>query len=480
MDLKLKPNSLASRYFFAAAVVLPILLGFSAYSLDKAFKKSLINAEKDALKAQIYLLLGSAEPNETSLALPTDFAEPRFSAAESGLYASVVSENNIQAWRSTSYTLTEALAKNNAKHSILPKINKSFDDSTSALTDQAGIFYFNEVFWLNKKMFQLSYKTIWEFGSGEQAFNFVIIHSQESFQQELKLYRNTMWIWMGGMSILLLFSQLFIVRWSLVPLKHLAKDINQLDMGETNQLTGEYPNEIRPVTQNLNRVLAVEQQQRNKYKNTLSDLAHSLKTPLAIVQGAIDANTNAESSSKTISEQIKRMTDIISHQLKRATFSSHALVKDKINIHQLFTRLNGALQKVYRDKNVQFQNNIDSDTLIVGEEDDFMEVFGNMMENAFKYGCGMVQVNLTHTQSFYELSIEDNGTGIPADLKHEILKRGARADTATSGQGIGLAVAVEIISSYNGALRTEVSTLGGAKFIISLPKRQNQRLNHGR
>lgn len=470
MDMNIKPNSLASRYFFAAAVVLPILLGFSAYSLDKAFKKSLVNAEKDALKAQIYLLLGSAEPTATSLTLPTDFTEPRFSSAESGLYAFVHSNGQPPIWKSTSYSLTQAL--NQQSENRNPHHIKNLDLVPHIDMEEAGVFYFSEVSWLGEKVFQLQYKTIWEFDSGEQSFDFVILHTQSAFQKELKNYRNAMWTWVGGMSILLLFSQLLIVRWSLVPLKHLARDIDQLDKGKTNQLTREYPNEIKPVTLNLNRVLAVEQQQRSKYKNTLSDLAHSLKTPLAIMQGVVDSsNSKPEGSSViTLGEQIQRMSDIIGHQLKRATFSSHALVQDKINIHQLFERLNSALQKVYREKQIEFQNHLLPDALIAGEEGDLMEVFGNILENAFKYGHRRVSVCLSVSTTGYDINIEDDGPGIHSNLKQDILKRGARADTVTSGQGIGLAVAVEIISSYNGALRTEDSALGGAKFTISLPK----------
>lgn len=457
------PNSLSSRYFFAAAALLPLLLGFSGYSLDKVFHESLLTAEKDALKAHMYMLIGSTEPGEKTLELPPAFAEPRFSSADSGLYAKVSDTNHQTIWRSLSLALTD---KNTNTRFTYPGANNPMEP---------GVFHFRQISWQGKQYYLLSYKTIWDLDK-EREFRFDILHTQDTLKKELKRYRNSLWIWLGGMSIILLFSQWLIVRWSLLPLGSLAKDIIGLNSGEQKRLKGDYPREIQPVTDNLNTVLNVEQTQRERYKNTLADLAHSLKTPLAIIQGATSQSSTTKSPrdiERTVTEQVQRMSDIVTHQLQRATLHSHTLVKNKVSIFKLVGRLNQALQKVYQEKKIHFTNNVDEALFISGDENDFMEVFGNLMENAFKYGLTQVCVSSIKEDHLHQIIIEDDGPGIDSNLHKDILKRGARADTATAGQGIGLAVAVDIISSYNGALSTGESSLGGAKIVVALPENPN-------
>ena len=98
-----------------------------------------------------------------------------------------------------------------------------------------------------------------------------------------------------------------------------------------------------------------------------------------------------------------------------------------------------------------------------------MEVFGNICENAFKYGDSKVKVSCEESNTALTVIIEDNGPGVSDNAKSRVLERGARADTVNPGQGIGLAVAVDIISAYNGGIEIETSSLGGAKFMIELP-----------
>jgi len=152
--------------------------------------------------------------------------------------------------------------------------------------------------------------------------------------------------------------------------------------------------------------------------------------------------------------------------------STHAL-KNTVEIQQVVNRIANALLKVYSDKNIQFENTSPNTLRFVGEESDAMELFGNLIENAFKYGNKKVKVSAVSSQGQVNVSIEDDGPGVPAHLKSEILQRGARADTSIQGQGIGLAVAVDIISSYSGGLVVEDSELGGACFLVSLPAAEN-------
>lgn len=218
-------------------------------------------------------------------------------------------------------------------------------------------------------------------------------------------------------------------------------------------------------------MLDSEKAQRTKYKNTLGDLAHSLKTPLAIVRSILESQSAlGESQSKqTIDEQVNRMSEIIGHQLRRATNVSTNVNQRLTNLHSISARLGGALEKVYRDKNITFTNSVSEDDCSLIEEQDAMELIGNILENAFKYGHQQVMISSEKDGNNITLYISDDGPGVSADKRSAILTRGARADTATAGQGIGLAISIDILSSYGGSLEIDDSTLGGARFEISLP-----------
>jgi two-component system sensor histidine kinase PhoQ len=213
-------------------------------------------------------------------------------------------------------------------------------------------------------------------------------------------------------------------------------------------------------------VLASERQQRQRYRNTLDDLAHSLKTPLSVISGSLQQ----QQGDQTIAEQVERMNQIISHQLQRAVVANPGVPGRAVAIQPIVERLVASLGKVYRDKNIQPDIQINPDISFNGDERDLMEVLGNLIENAFKYGKQKISVSGDQTQKTITIIIEDDGKGVAKEARQTILQRGARADTVTSGQGIGLAVAVDILSSYQGSLQVDESILGGAKFRLSLPR----------
>lgn len=440
-------QSLISRHLLASVVLLPLLLGFSAFALDRAFRQSLLSAEGEALKAQLYGLLGAAEPDGETLYLPEALAEPRFNTPESGLYAKVTNVLGFTVWQSTSLTISDLHPAADANLEI-----------------EAGEALFDMVTIASQNYFRYIYDTIWEIQGKDRYFRFYVLHSSETVDNELRAYRKTLWLWLSVLALLIITAQILIVRWGFRPLNTLATQLRLFQEGSTSYLQGSYPKEIEPITTNLNLLLESERKQRKKYKNTLADLAHSLKTPLAIIRSNIAAGDY-----RAIEEQLDRMSNIIEHQLRRATTISTNVNRVSSNLFSIVDRLGTALTKVYTEKSIKFTNLVDEDLSYVGDENDLMELLGNIIENAFKYSHSKVQVRAEKSASELVLTVEDDGPGIPEDKRQNILSRGARADTATPGQGIGLAVSIDIISSYNGSIAVERSALGGAAFRIQLP-----------
>lgn len=451
----LRAKSLGWRIFFASIVLTPLLLSFSAFMLERAFRASLYSAEQESLLAHTYSMMAVAEPEQGFLQLPENLTDSRFNDPNSGLYAQVVDDEFGPVWESISLSISPLAT-------LVPFIKV-----------ETGSLAFNVEDIKNKTFFISRFNTVWEIEGQDREYQFTVIHAQDQLEQEVRSYRKILLGWLGGLALLMIVLQTLIIRWGLLPLKRLAHDIKQLETGAIDCLDKNYPGEIVPVTENINFLLQSEKNQRSRYKNTLSDLAHSLKTPLSVIRSLMEKrqqhkDPTHQNRDVLIDEQIERMSNIITHQLNRAN-ASKALYLSKVHIHQLFCRVADALQKIYREKHIAFTIHGDTQLHYAAQEDDIMEVFGNVLENAFKYCRSKVEVRLTVSSKDIRIEIADDGAGVPQTLRGEILKRGARIDTSTPGQGIGLTVAVDIISSYNGGIKISESSFGGANFIITLP-----------
>lgn len=425
--------------------------------LNHAYQRSLRAAERDTLRGQIYLLLGAAEPSAKGVQLPPNLPEPRYSTVNSGLMGWVETIDQQVQWRSRSSELLNLDKVPTADPEFNPGRERFFNYT---INDNA--------------YYAISYDTIWDIDNREQGFRFVVMQSREPMENELRAYQKRLWKWLGGLALLLTLVQTLIARWGLSPLRKLAADLEKVEAGRQQDLKGHYPAEIQPVTNNLNRVLRSEQAQRDRYRNTLADLAHSLKTPLAVIRGQLQSDQilTQEQLKAAVDEQITRMSAIVDHQLRRAsaqvTQTSHAAVP----VWPVVERLCNALQRVYQQKQIRFHNEIAPDIHFQGDEGDLMELLGNIIDNACKYGRHSITISSQRLNSDLQITVDDDGIGVADDIKHTILTRGARADTASAGQGIGLAVAVDILSSYGGAIDITRSPLGGARFSLRIPNWQ--------
>jgi len=128
---------------------------------------------------------------------------------------------------------------------------------------------------------------VWE--NGQDQYDFVVLESTGPYLAEVNNFRASLWSWLGGVAVLLLVLQVLLLRWGLSPLRRLAQDLKQIEAGASEQLKGSYPRELRPVTENLNLLIKTERKQQARYRETLGDLAHSLKTPLAVIAGVLQA-----------------------------------------------------------------------------------------------------------------------------------------------------------------------------------------------
>jgi two-component system, OmpR family, sensor histidine kinase PhoQ len=449
--LRVKQLSLSNRLLFAVSLVLTAFLGLSAFSLNNAFQASADSAQQKRLKNYVYTLLSAAEFSENGLVkMPYELAEPKFSIPNSGLYAQIITGREI-VWQSGS-TLGLYIA--------LPEHPGTSNERFSKIKLNDDV-----------KLLNLAYGIIWENEQGKE-FSYTINVSEDlnTIEQQKADFQRSLWYWLGGTGLMLLIAQWLILRWGLRPLHDVTTDLHAIESGDRNRLSQNYPKELNQLTQNINTLLSHEESRRERYKNSLADLAHSLKTPLAVFHGELESSSNITELKRTSNEQLDRISALVDYQLQRASTEGQSSLLAPISLGEIIHKILHSLDKVYRSKNIQRQCEINNDIFIHADEGDMYELLGNLLENAYKYCNRQVSIFVLLQSKYITIHIEDDGNGIPSQAQDDIIKRGKRVDTQVEGHGLGLAIASDIIDAYQGEIRLERSHLGGAKFIIQLPK----------
>lgn len=317
----------------------------------------------------------------------------------------------------------------------------------------------------------LAYGFVWESEQGKQ-FEYTINVSEDLNAIDLQKakFQLNLWYWLGGTGLMLLIVQALILRWGLRPLYDVADDLHAIERGDRKRLLKNYPTELNQLTQNINNLLDHEESRRKRYKNSLADLAHSLKTPLAVFRGELENSTNLTEVKHIGHEQLDRISALVDYQLQRASTEGYNSLQAPVSLGNIINKILLSLDKVYQAKSIRRQFEIERDVFIHADEGDMYELLGNLLENAYKYGNKRVNVLVISRLDTVDIHIEDDGNGIPEHAHKDIIKRGKRIDTQIEGQGLGLSIASDIIAAYHGEIRLQKSHLGGANFIICLPK----------
>jgi two-component system sensor histidine kinase PhoQ len=238
-----------------------------------------------------------------------------------------------------------------------------------------------------------------------------------------------------------------------------------------------HPRELEPLTDSINAFIESERENLERQRNTLADLAHSLKTPLAVLRTQLDAGSDGSALREELDAQLKRMNGLVTYQLARAASSGHKLFSAPVMIEPHAEEIVRGLEKVYAGKRVLCEFEIDPRARFYGEPGDLQELMGNLLENAFKWARSRVLLTVTslpapaNRRAGLSLSVEDDGPGITDENIPVVLQRGVRGDERVHGHGIGLSIVQDIVRDYRGELHVSRSEeLGGAQFSVTLPQ----------
>ena len=277
--------------------------------------------------------------------------------------------------------------------------------------------------------------------------------------------------------IALFFSTLFLVLvaqlisnyFIITPIKEFETEVKKIEAGAQDAILKAYPIELTEVKSAINTLINVEKGQKQRYRESLDNLAHSLKTPLAAVLSAQSKYDMKENDQADLKKSINHMCDIVAYQLKRAAVRTpNAIIRQQV-LKPVLYRLRDSLYKVYHDKSFEIRVNVDDLDKVRVEKDDLIELFGNLMNNACRFCQDVVVVTASSETNFLVIDIDDDGMGFGGDSPAELLKRGMRDDSKTEGQGIGLAISAEIVEAVGGKIELKASPQVGARVRLYLP-----------
>lgn len=451
-------KSLSARLLVSVSLLLVLFFGIAALALDIAFRNAAEQAVRDVLEGQLLVLLAAADPDtEGRLVIPDELPEEHFANPALGFFGRLNNGAGDLVWRSESSVGLDI---------PYPEDVSSGESHFAWLSLPDG-----------NQVMALSMGIIWEFDDGRaEQYTFNVARNLDPYHEQVGGFRQRLLGSFAGLAALLLLSLTLLLRWVLKPLRLAESEIKEIESGMRGELSGGYPSELQGLTQNMNALIRLGRGRLERYRDTLGNLAHSLKTPLAVIRSALERESAAKADIVTMRDQVDRMNEIVAYQLKRAAASGGVeFGTGPVNAGKTSDRICDALSRVYRDKNPSWHRNGADSGAFYGDAGDLTEILGNLLDNAFKWCNSEITVlveqlpraNLRHEG--LRIVVEDDGPGIASEHNDSVTERGTRVDETAAGQGIGLAVVKEIIELYGGTLMIDASPLGGARLDVRFP-----------
>ncbi len=418
-------------------MVLAVFLGLTGIAISYSVHQRADAASQDRLQGLVFGILGAtnvSDSGELSVSMG-ELPERTLALEGAGLYAEIVDSDGMRLWRSRSII-----------ESVPPVRASAIGDWQQELVKLAN----------GDHARRIQLQTVWEQDNGaELPFIVHVVDARGDDVRAMARFNRSLWATLLGVAAVLLVLQLAVLRAALGPLRKLGRDIDAMTQGNKEVLEEDFPKELSPLATSVNALHARERGRHESYRHLLDDLAHNLKTPLAILHNLDDS---------TVSTQANSMQRSIDRYLQRAATETTTTLTPSVLLLPVLERVAESMRKLHQNPALQFEHDISPTAALRAPEADVYEVIGNLYDNACKYGAHHIRTRLHDGV----LSIEDDGPGFDADNPQDLLTRGARADAFTEGKGIGLATVKQFVVAWGGEVQLARSDLGGARCSLTL------------
>ena len=444
-------NSLAVRLFFSATVWIMLTLISAGLLLSDLNENSNFKAFDDRLNLSLETLIGASRLDSSDgITVVSTIGDPRYFQPYSGWYWQINDGAKTLA-RSRSmwdqvFTIDKRLIGGRSQF-----LNQVQDDEKPSKR-------------IEKKKLHIIQREI-SFPGYTNPVTFFVSGDTQEYRDNIKKFDNTLLTILIVLGVGLMLAVFLQVNFGLLPLNKIKTALFKIRNGDEKKLQDPYPLEVQPLATEINNLLDHNEKILERAKTHVGNLAHVLKTPLAVVANEL------ESKDKILINQVQLMKKQIDRYLKKAHLDSLGKVaKEKININELSKKMIRIFTKLYSNKDIKLRSNLDS-ALVLSSLEDMEEVIGNIVENACKWGKKIVLLDIKKkSEEEVEMIFSDDGPGLPDDKMHSVFARGFRLDEQTPGTGLGLNIVKDIVETCKGKVRLAKSKeLGGLEVRIIFP-----------
>jgi signal transduction histidine kinase len=310
------------------------------------------------------------------------------------------------------------------------------------------------------------------FEKGGQKITIAIAEDLTAIEKDIAGFQAGFALLALGLLLLLIVLQTLILRLGMRPLANIRHEVKLLERGERDHLSHDVPDEVRPLIGEINHLLQVLGTRLQRSRNALGDLAHAMKKPLTVLSQLTQDEHLRQTPElkKTIAAQVGAMQRTTDHILKRARLAGESPVNTICDITAEVPLLIETLRKMHAPRSINVELHITEGIEIRADREDLLELLGNLMDNAFKWAKEKIHLSIKPTAGQVQITIEDDGPGVPAEAIEKLAERGARLDEQTEGHGLGLAIVQDIVELYNGSITMGRSVqLQGFQVRVTLP-----------
>jgi signal transduction histidine kinase len=457
----MKLNSLAFRLFATAAVWTLLVLAIAGLVIDYVHKReaeAALDARLSQILTQIIAFSTLHEGNEPRV--PKIIGEPLFELTHSGWYWQITPLDNAPGRRMVSASLAgESL--------ILPS-------SLRKKPDASNVVWFNTTGPVGETL-RIA-ENVYNAGEDESPrfYSFLVAGDAEVAETVNAVFRIPLAMALGLAGLVLVAATIFQVRFVLQPLHVIEKRLSAVRSGRAEKLEGEFPAEVQPLQTELNALIKSNQEIIERARTQVGNLAHALKTPLAVIVN--EAREDKTPSSK-VAEQAQIMADQVNYYLDRARMAARVgVIGRQTEVAVVAEGIVRALQRIYAERHLELSVDIPASARFQGERQDLEEMLGNLLDNACKWAATRVILKVDvqlvpqiNPSALLHICVDDDGPGLTPEQRAQGIARGRKLDEGKPGSGLGLSIVADLAQSYRGQFKLEQGILGGLSARLELP-----------
>jgi signal transduction histidine kinase len=445
-----RTGSLTRRMIGIAAVWIAALLLIGGFALDRVLSRSFGDSFDNQL---VYILNSMVDASEIGPDGEVRFsrapAEQRFIQPYSGLYFQISGPG------------ADTFASRSLWDRRLRVLDSHFDVKPH--------LYDSDEFWdpVRKEKLRIAERDVILPGSSVR-WRFQVAESRDSLDRQIHQARSILAWSFTALGVGLLILAALQTVYGLWPLRRVRREVAAIRSGAKTRIGRDFPSEIRPLTEEINQLLAHSEEQAEEARRHAGNLAHALKTPLTVITNA--ATAHAPDLADTVCREALVMRRQVDHHLARArAIGRRAAAQARTRVWDSLEAVERAVARLYEGVTIDIAGDHEAQARV--ERQDLDEMLGNLVENAAKYGGGRVFVTVEAKGEMVHVLVEDDGPGIPEERRGELFSRGARLDTTGKpGTGLGLAIVRDVAEIYGGSVSLEQSEdLGGLLARLVVP-----------